>query len=54
VGGPEWCERAGSNLPGAAWRTTIVLAANWRGFAASQPLDEFSVLVGARQGVLLP
>jgi hypothetical protein len=52
VGGPEWCERAG--LPGDTWRTTIVLAADWRGFAASQPLDEISVRVGARQGVLLP
>jgi hypothetical protein len=36
--GPEWCERAG--LPGDTWRTTIVLAADWRGFAAGQPLDE--------------
>jgi hypothetical protein len=36
--GLEWCERAG--LPGDTWRTTIVLAADWRGFASGQPLDE--------------
>ncbi len=36
--GPEWCERAG--LPGSEWRATIVLAADWQGFSAGQPLDE--------------
>jgi hypothetical protein len=41
VDGPEWCERAG--LPGDTWRTTIVLAADWRGFAAGRPLEEVRV-----------
>ncbi len=38
VDGPEWCERAG--LPGNEWRTAIVLAADWQGFSAGQPLAQ--------------
>jgi hypothetical protein len=47
--GPEWCERAG--LPGNTWRTTIVLSAAWRGFAAGQPLDEVRQLHAEPQHV---
>jgi hypothetical protein len=38
VDGPEWCEHAG--LPGDEWRTAIVLATDWQGFAAGQSLAQ--------------
>jgi hypothetical protein len=36
LSGPRWCELAG--LPGAHWRSAIVLAADWQGFSAGQTL----------------